>query len=236
MRGFLEVGYRWTKIKNLSPLLSERSPINVRSRYRVIERMAGSSKAYRMKRSGWDLECENLLPAILQRWKEWREIDRVEISSSTSSSTTSSSPSSKKTKPNTSIPSQHKKADKIYLEFPVHRIAEHMRRQKIASRLKGGAPVYMAAVLQYVARILVENAGDIANDSSQANSINENVTSEAKVIVPRHIVKAVENNDTLNALMHNVRQASLVDSSQDEELSSSQVQDHEEHVSTSIMK
>ena len=37
---------------------------------------------------------------------------------------------------------------KAGLQFPVGRVARYMRNMKLADRLGGGAPVYMAAVLE----------------------------------------------------------------------------------------
>ena len=40
------------------------------------------------------------------------------------------------------------KSVKAGLQFPVGRVARYMRNMKLADRLGGGAPVYMAAVLE----------------------------------------------------------------------------------------
>lgn len=42
------------------------------------------------------------------------------------------------------------KSCKAGLKFPVGRIARFMRKGRYAQRLIGGAPVYMAAVLEYL--------------------------------------------------------------------------------------
>ena len=64
---------------------------------------------------------------------------------------------------------------KAGLQFPVGRIARYMRNMNLAPRLGGGAPVYMAAVLEYLAAEILELAGNAARDNKKTR------------IVPRHI-------------------------------------------------
>ena len=78
---------------------------------------------------------------------------------------------------------------KAGLQFPVGRIARYMRNMKVAGRLGGGAPVYMAAVLEYLCAEILELAGNAARDNKKAR------------IIPRHIQLAVRNDEELNKLM-----------------------------------
>ena len=85
---------------------------------------------------------------------------------------------------------------KAGLQFPVGRIARHMRNARIAARLGAGAPVYMAAVLEYLAAEILELAGNAARDNKRAR------------IIPRHIQLAIRNDEELNKLLSNVTIAS----------------------------
>ena len=67
------------------------------------------------------------------------------------------------------------KAAKAGLQFPVGRIARFMKEGKFADRVGAGAPVYLAAVLEYLAAEVLELAGNAARDNKKTR------------IVPRHI-------------------------------------------------
>ena len=75
------------------------------------------------------------------------------------------------------------------LQFPVGRIARQLRQGRHASRIGAGAPVYLAAVLEYLAAEVLELAGNAARDNKRSR------------IVPRHINLAVRNDDELARLM-----------------------------------
>lgn len=64
------------------------------------------------------------------------------------SSNTASSSKNSKVKANASKISRSSRAG---LQFPVARVARYMKTGKYASRLTSEAPVYMAAVLEYLA-------------------------------------------------------------------------------------
>merc|ERR1719465_66714 len=77
------------------------------------------------------------------------------------------------------------------LQFPVGRIARQMRQGRHAARVGAGAPVYLAAVLEYLAAEVLELAGNAARDNKRSR------------IIPRHIQLAVRNDDELARLMAN---------------------------------
>jgi histone H2A len=82
------------------------------------------------------------------------------------------------------------------LQFPVGRVARYMRRQNLAARLGGGAPVYLTAVLEYLCAEILELAGNAARDNKRTR------------IVPRHLQLAVRNDEELNILLGSVTIAS----------------------------
>ena len=59
---------------------------------------------------------------------------------------------------------------KAGLQFPVGRIARFMRAHKIADRLGAGAPVYMAACLEYLCAEILELAGNAARDNKKSRT------------------------------------------------------------------
>ena len=85
---------------------------------------------------------------------------------------------------------------KAGLQFPVGRVARYMRNMKVADRLGSGAPVYMAAVLEYLCAEILELAGNAARDNKRAR------------IIPRHVQLAIRNDEELNKLLGGVTIAS----------------------------
>ncbi|CAN1319096.1 Probable histone H2A.3 [Linum perenne] len=89
------------------------------------------------------------------------------------------------------------RSSKAGLQFPVGRIARFLKAGKYAERLGGGAPVYLAAVLEYLAAEIrssqaLELAGNAARDNKKTR------------IVPRHIQLAVRNDEELSKLLGSV--------------------------------
>merc|ERR1712087_347949 len=78
---------------------------------------------------------------------------------------------------------------KAGLQFPVGRIARYMKKGRYAERVGAGAPVYCAAVLEYLAAEVLELAGNAAKDNKKSR------------VVPRHIQLAIRNDEELNKLL-----------------------------------
>ncbi|XP_024373032.1 histone H2AX [Physcomitrium patens] len=84
------------------------------------------------------------------------------------------------------------RSQKAGLQFPVGRIARFLKSGKFAERVGAGAPVYLAAVLEYLAAEVLELAGNAARDNKKNR------------IVPRHIQLAVRNDEELSKLLGTV--------------------------------
>ena len=84
------------------------------------------------------------------------------------------------------------KSSKAGLQFPVSRIGRYLKQGKYATRVGAGAPVYLAAILEYLTAEVLELAGNAARDNKKTR------------IVPRHIQLAVRNDEELNKLFGGV--------------------------------
>ena len=88
------------------------------------------------------------------------------------------------------------KSSKAGLQFPVARIGRYLKKGGYATRVGAGAPVYLAAVLEYLCAEILELAGNAARDNKKAR------------IIPRHITLAVRNDEELNKFLGGVTIAS----------------------------
>ena len=88
------------------------------------------------------------------------------------------------------------KSAKAGIQFPVGRIGRHLKKGGFSKRVGLGAPVYLAAVLEYLVAETLELAGNAARDNKKAR------------IVPRHVQLAVRNDEELNKLLGGVTIAS----------------------------
>ncbi|XP_057873423.2 uncharacterized protein LOC131079477 [Cryptomeria japonica] len=98
-----------------------------------------------------------------------------------------------KGKPKGGLPKHSKtRSVKAGLQFPVGRIARFLKRGRYAKRIGAGAPVYLAAVMEYLAAEVLELAGNAARDNRKSR------------IIPRHIQLAVRNDEELSKLLGGV--------------------------------
>ncbi|XP_057308596.1 core histone macro-H2A.1-like isoform X1 [Hydractinia symbiolongicarpus] len=76
--------------------------------------------------------------------------------------------------------------------FPVSRIRRYLKGCTHHQRIAVGAPIYQAAVMEYLSAEILELAGNAARDNKRTR------------ITPRHILLAVANDEELNKLLKNV--------------------------------
>jgi histone H2A len=78
------------------------------------------------------------------------------------------------------------------LQFPVGRVHRYLREGRYSNRVGHGAPVYLAAVLEYLMAEILELAGNAARDNKRTR------------ITPRHIQLAIRNDEEINKLLRGV--------------------------------
>merc|ERR1711879_42388 len=83
------------------------------------------------------------------------------------------------------------KSARAGLQYPVGFFHRYLR-EKTKLRVGKGAPVYLAAVMEYLSAEVLELAGNAARDNKKAR------------IIPRHIMLAIRNDEELNNLLKNV--------------------------------
>jgi histone H2A len=84
------------------------------------------------------------------------------------------------------------KSHRAGLTFPVGRLRRHLHDGQYAKRVGIGAPVYLAAVLEYLTAEILELAGNASRDLKKVR------------IIPRHIMLAIRNDEELNKLLSDV--------------------------------
>merc|ERR1712046_544994 len=77
------------------------------------------------------------------------------------------------------------------ITFPVGRVARYMKDGRYCSRVGAGAPVYVAAVMEYLCAEVLELAGNAAKDNRRQR------------VTPRFILLAVRNDEELSNFFAN---------------------------------
>merc|ERR1712021_237626 len=77
------------------------------------------------------------------------------------------------------------------LNFPVGRVMRHLRKGRFANRVGAGAPVYLAAVLEYLTAEVLELSGNACKSYKKSR------------IIPRMIFLAVKEDTELDTLLSN---------------------------------
>ena len=84
------------------------------------------------------------------------------------------------------------RSTKAGLQFPVGRIHRFLKQRFLGKRIGSTAPVYLAAVLEYISAEVLELAGNASKDF------------KCKRITPRHLQLAIRGDDELDELLKGV--------------------------------
>uniref|UniRef100_A0A8C4RT54 Histone H2A n=1 Tax=Erpetoichthys calabaricus TaxID=27687 RepID=A0A8C4RT54_ERPCA len=90
---------------------------------------------------------------------------------------------------NSQIRKTHTHSSRAGLQFPVGCVHRLLRKGNYAERVGAGAPVYLAAVLEYLTAEILELAGNAARDNKKTR------------IIHRHLQLAVRNDEELSKLL-----------------------------------
>ncbi|XP_078407447.1 histone H2A-like [Cetorhinus maximus] len=87
------------------------------------------------------------------------------------------------------------RSSRARLQFPVGRIHRLLHKGHYAERVGARAPVYLAAVLEYLTAEILEQAGNAARDNKKTH------------IIHHHLQLAIRNDEELNKLLGRVTTA-----------------------------
>ena len=90
--------------------------------------------------------------------------------------------------------SSRSRSKRAGLHFPVGRIHRLLRKGPYASRIGSFAPVYLAAVMEYLTAEILELAGILAREGGKGRWR----------ILPRHVLLSVKNDTELDKLLQGV--------------------------------
>lgn len=85
-----------------------------------------------------------------------------------------------------------RRSQRAGITFPIGRVYTQMKKGKFAARVSGGAPVYLASVLEYLAKELMDISGKSAKDDKKTR------------VTPRHINVAMRNDIEFRDLLQGV--------------------------------
>lgn len=88
--------------------------------------------------------------------------------------------------------SKRSRSSRAGLQFPVSRVHRLLRQRKYTEHIAAGAPVYLAAVLEYLVAEILELSGNAARENKRRR------------INPRSIQLAVRSDEELNQLLPKV--------------------------------
>ncbi|KAL7069673.1 hypothetical protein ACQ4LE_011121 [Meloidogyne hapla] len=81
---------------------------------------------------------------------------------------------------------------KAGLKFPVARIRRMLRERNYAKRVSRSAPVFLAAVLEYLCAEIIDGAGNVAKENKKQQ------------ITPRHLLLAIKADEELKIISEHV--------------------------------